>query len=216
MDKVKRDYLVQQGRATKHFFKFGTKDIHDIQPGAHEDDKEKADYLWLCVKIAVDTCDDRFKPSAATLFSWMHNARSYATPEIIHLWGQMSMKRRVAHALQTGGQLDVRQICNTNKSIVDTCARLAQLGLAKYIEVARTAHLACQDLLADTVPVRPEAARPQQDSDDELCICCLSECRSLVYRPCGHRVCCEQCAVALWARSQICPWCREPCQDVRS
>lgn len=43
--------------------------------------------------------------------------------------------------------------------------------------------------------------------DDDLCIVCMDELRSKVYRPCGHRVCCDACACEFYKKSHTCPWC---------
>jgi len=50
---------------------------------------------------------------------------------------------------------------------------------------------------------------PGVSSDDDLCIVCLDDKRSLVYKPCGHRVCCDSCGERLREKcGAVCPWCR--------
>ena len=46
--------------------------------------------------------------------------------------------------------------------------------------------------------------------EDEECIVCLDAARTYVFRPCGHRVSCQVCALALLSRVDTCPWCRAP------
>lgn len=55
--------------------------------------------------------------------------------------------------------------------------------------------------------------KKEKNLDEDLCIICLDDIRSTVYKPCFHRVCCNNCAEMLWHRDQTCPWCREPCNE---
>lgn len=50
-----------------------------------------------------------------------------------------------------------------------------------------------------------------KDPDEDLCIICLDDLRSTIYKPCGHRVCCNNCADILWQFDKTCPWCRKIC-----
>ena len=218
MDKVKRDYLREQGRQARHFLKFQSKDIQEFKPSVNENDRERVDMLWVSTKFALEHCSDTFKPTIETLYSWMHSATVLEKlPRYIKLWRDMVLKLRVSnHLALEVGHLDQRQLCNINRSVLTTTNIIAEIALGKYIDTSRAAHLACQDLLKKEGPTRAGPVRANQDSDDELCICCLDDVRSLVYKPCNHRVCCEQCAVALWATSRTCPWCRAPCDPVSS
>lgn len=47
------------------------------------------------------------------------------------------------------------------------------------------------------------AAAPDEKS---LCICCLTEQKSILFRPCNHMISCDVCA---W-KIEVCPMCREP------
>lgn len=50
--------------------------------------------------------------------------------------------------------------------------------------------------------------------DDDLCIVCMDELRSKVYRPCGHRVCCDACADEFYKKkSHACPWCAREVEE---
>lgn len=56
-------------------------------------------------------------------------------------------------------------------------------------------------------PEPPKASAEVEQDDEKLCIICLEELRSTVYRPCKHRLCCQTCARTYWQQSRLCPFC---------
>ena len=124
----------------------------------------------------------------------------------------------VAHRLLTQGNLAEDQDFNIFDGLYNAIAPLAFDMMKHYRTHAEEAHRACEELLQTNVkPQQPAKQTLVATGDDEkLCICCLDSPRSLVYRPCNHRVCCEECAVALWAKAQTCPWCRGSCEDFQA
>lgn len=69
--------------------------------------------------------------------------------------------------------------------------------------------------LGESLEAPRQSDKPQPpELDDDLCIICLEDQRSTVYRPCLHRVCCQTCAEAYWQQSRCCPWCRGEIQEV--
>ena len=89
--------------------------------------------------------------------------------------------------------------------------------LMAWSQHAQSSHEACQALLSQPAKVKrkKKKAKPAIDKheDDGLCIVCLDEPQSVVYRPCGHRVSCGECAAELWTRSKSCPWCQAACEQ---
>lgn len=89
--------------------------------------------------------------------------------------------------------------------------------LVAWIQHAEKSHEACQALLSQPAKGKnkKKKTKPPTDKheDDGLCIVCLDEARSIVYRPCGHRVSCGECAAELWTRKKRCPWCQAACEQ---
>lgn len=121
-------------------------------------------------------------------------------------------RMEVAKRLFVRDDLEPEQAVSIFLSLIHAISPLASGVLSHYRAHAEQAHKACEELL-QTKTKRQTPAQPMTD-DEQLCICCLDSPRSLVYKPCGHRVCCEDCAVALWAKAQTCPWCRASCEEL--
>jgi Zinc finger, C3HC4 type (RING finger) len=52
-------------------------------------------------------------------------------------------------------------------------------------------------------------------ADDNRCIiCCEDRPRSVLFDPCGHVVCCKQCATTMMENKSQCPVCREPVENI--
>lgn len=132
-------------------------------------------------------------------------------PDQAGLFLRIADRVKVAQDVVNSPGVDSRQVDAVVASLVTSAVSLIGPVLETYQERLDTAHAACVDLL-DVPPMRKNSSR-SAPRDDDLCVCCLDSPRSLVYRPCDHRVCCEECAMALWAKSRTCPWCRADVHD---
>ena len=94
------------------------------------------------------------------------------------------------------------------ESCVSMAKRVAAEKLGQWRAKADAVHTACQELLAEK-PKRRRSRRAGRRKPVEECIVCMDGPRDHVYKPCGHRVSCGECAQALRERSTLCPWCRQ-------
>jgi len=51
-------------------------------------------------------------------------------------------------------------------------------------------------------------------SKETLCIICCDKVVSPLFYPCGHRVCCQECAEKVKQITKICPICRKPVKEI--
>lgn len=141
---------------------------------------------------------DKFSPGLNDVSCWDHpdrcllEARTRVTYEVL--------ERQGAHMDQA-----IRD--RLRKGVVNDLFVAVHNIVADWRDKAVAAHLACEELLSQTIHPKINE-EPVTEDDDRLCIVCLEELRSVVYQPCRHRVCCESCAADLRTRSQLCPWCR--------
>ena len=113
---------------------------------------------------------------------------------------------------KASGSLDERQTLDFMYRLSEKAAQAAARGLLLWHAQVERTQAACDELLSRAPRRRrKKVAATPLDDDDHLCIACLDSPRSVVYKPCQHRVCCDECAEALWARTRLCPWCRVPC-----
>lgn len=110
--------------------------------------------------------------------------------------------------IQRGQHMDEAQKRRLKDGVMRDMVVVVMNIVSDWRKRAQAAHQACQELLGE-IKDKPKKQKAETPDDDKLCVACLDELRSVVYRPCGHRVCCDQCATELWARSNACPWCRE-------
>ena len=110
--------------------------------------------------------------------------------------------------------------------MVDSCTTVAkQCGrslLSRWRAKCEEVHRACVELLVEEQAIKRNHRKKQRKRlekqrkrlkkqitiEDEECIICLDAQRNHAFKPCGHNVSCEECAVALRSRSDRCPWCR--------
>lgn len=151
--------------------------------------------------VASELPSDGFTPELRDVLASQHPDRA-----------KVQARAVVASALLTKS-LSPEQADRIRHGIMRDMVTMTMNIICDWRSQAKAAHAACQELLG--APDRREAPEPRPVSDDDqLCVACLDELRSVVYRPCGHRVCCETCATSLWTRSQTCPWCRRAVEEV--
>lgn len=126
---------------------------------------------------------------------------------LLHLGNRVRMAQNVVN---TPG-VDGRQVDAVVASLVASAGAWVRPVLETYQRKLEAAHAACTQLL--DVPTAHPQTQAGANFDEDLCVCCLDSPRSVVYRPCSHRVCCAECAAALWAKSRTCPWCRAGVED---
>ena len=104
-------------------------------------------------------------------------------------------------------------IASLSKQDVDSAAyQCIKAWFEAHNAKAFKAEEACKDLLDTPANSKKKKGKKKRDSRDE-CIICMTEPRSHIYRPCGHRICCGPCAEEFWQKCKTCPWCRCPCDD---
>lgn len=87
-------------------------------------------------------------------------------------------------------------------------------AILEWRKMASEAEKVSHQLLAGEERAKTLTVNSSQPStESEECIVCMEDSRSVVYRPCLHRVCCSACATELWSRSRHCPWCRGECEE---
>lgn len=137
-------------------------------------------------------------------------ACGYQMQPPIHLWQRLS----VATAVFNRSSADEEQTNGIFTSLLEQAAEYWKPAILAYKAKAQAAHKACAELLAESTVEKTQARVTVHNDDDEfLCICCMEEERSVKYRPCKHRVCCGECAAALWVKDKSCPWCREVVEE---
>ena len=129
----------------------------------------------------------------------------------------LSARVKLAHSLATRPDLEDRQLANILESAMKPVEEICQLAVSWYLEKAAAAHAMCCELLdkatTNQTDRKPAEHAQRDDSEDDVCICCMDSPRETKYRPCLCTVCCTACAVALWKKTNTCPWCRaEVCE----
>lgn len=119
----------------------------------------------------------------------------------------------------TNAVLIARHLCCSCESCQQSVGAIQDLAywsikswFLEHNRRAKAAETACQELLQSQLKTEKHKATESKDTANE-CIICMSEERSHVYKPCGHRVCCGDCAEQFWQRRKECPWCSAPCEE---
>ena len=69
----------------------------------------------------------------------------------------------------------------------------------------------CSELSDPSIPISYASTTQKTQSDDNQCIICYDRSIDCVMTPCGHQMCCSECAKKL----STCPVCNANCEVIK-
>lgn len=179
----------------------------------------KNDPMYIGKRRAFDNApQDEYTPSFKDLseFAQKESEKSEKS-EIKDLMIRYRNRKLIAQEFifKCNRSLSEQQYDNIFSNLTDIIFRIYSLLIELWRTNAKNAEKAYNELMKaeNKKKKKKKKKKTLPNEDDELCIICLDELRSTKYKPCNHRVCCNNCAESLWQHDKACPLCRNPCEE---
>ena len=172
--------------------------------------KKTTDVIWhLAFSDALlKDASDSDTPTWTQFQNFLENQTCEKYPEVLTIANRAII---VTKLIEAGLCRDMRLIDAELERLRNVSAECAARALLDYKRALQNSSLLAHSML--TKPKEEREEKPPQRTEEDLCVVCMDELRSVVFRPCMHRVCCQSCAEANWKLRQICPWCQEKCAE---
>lgn len=182
---------------------------------------EKKDPLSTGIKKAYQNAiKDKFTPSISQLKKYamteLKKKEKSSIKDMIEIYDRKTLIAQKC-IFNNIDKITNQQYDNIYNSIINIVENI----LTKLLQIWRENAIRADSIYEELLNIDEKEKRiksesqikKERDFEEELCIVCLDDVKSTIYKPCGHRVCCNLCAKMLWLRHQTCPWCRVPCDE---